>query len=108
MAKPLYLTATKIGIRIGSTAQQVNILLAETGHLEQDGRRWVLTEKGRVVAREKQEEDLKGKKFTMVLWHESVMDELRSIAAPSRSEFEVLLARVEALEALTCEAPPEV
>ncbi len=97
--KPLYLSATKLAIRLGSTAQLVNMLLAEQGYLEQDDDgKWLPTTHGRTFCKAKTGKDPKGKEYSMFVWSEAVLESLQTIAAPSRSEYDALVARVESLE----------
>jgi hypothetical protein len=100
MTKPLYLSATKLAIRIGSNAQNVNALLGELGYQELTAdRKWVPTPKGNALCRQTKGVDAKGTHYVMLTWHQDVATELTSISTPSRAEFEELKAAVADLDA---------
>lgn len=91
-SKALYLSATKMAIRIGASAQKVNLLLSEMGYQAQDldakPAPWVPTAKGRPLSRVVHGKDQKGKAYTMLTWHESIAEELAAFATPTREEFD--------------------
>ena len=100
MTKVLYLSATKMAIRIGSSAQNVNTMLGELGYQElTDDRKWVPTEKGRTFCQMTKGKDAKGKEYVMLTWHPDLQNELTAISTPSRAEFEDLKGLVASLEA---------
>jgi hypothetical protein len=100
MPKPLYLSATKLAIRIGSSAQNVNTMLGELGYQElSEDRKWVPTEKGRTFCQMTKGKDLKGKEYVMLTWHPDLVMELVAISSPSRAEFVELKAAFALLEA---------
>ena len=99
MTKVLYLSATKMAIRIGSSAQNVNTMLGELGYQElTDDRKWVPTEKGRTFCQMTKGKDAKGKEYVMLTWHPDLQNELTAISTPSRAEFEELKDLVENLK----------
>lgn len=90
-----WLTATRLGEKLGLAARRVNMLLSELGWLEKDQRGWMITERGTQLGGDQRN----GKQGFYVVWPGAVQKQPELVAATDNLVSDTLL---QALDGRQC------